>query len=387
MKTKNFAMASSWKSLALLALFSAATAITSCKKDSNQTSADLNNAGSKSSATTSAAIGSGWVDITSTEESEQRIQLENYANPSLNNIATSWINRGPLPYYMESDFDTTSTFNSNVSVGYVYAPSTLTHTHTLYKFPGNRSEIRVQDNYSTGTRQFEGYVKINDKMFGSAVFQLFGSTSGATQMQIRGDSRVDGGRLYINYDSSKPHSSSSNVIATGINNVEVRINVIHLQESSGNRVYIYVNGVEKFWFEDGEAPSGGNYMKYGCYGREDDAATNGITNTIVKWRAVKLWKDGTRTTTTTPKVTVYQGCSYGGSWNVQLGIGTYTLSQLQALGFVNDDASSIRVPSGLKIQVYEDNNFAGASATYTSDQSCLSSTWNDEISSIKVSAN
>jgi hypothetical protein len=101
-----------------------------------------------------------------------------------------------------------------------------------------------------------------------------------------------------------------------------------------------------------------------------------------------LWRPrcGTSFADVNPDVTVYQNCSYGG-WNVALGIGNYTMSQLQALGFINDDASSIKVPAGLKIQVYSDNYFAGSTATFTSDQSCLSSTWNDKISSIKVSAN
>jgi hypothetical protein len=86
------------------------------------------------------------------------------------------------------------------------------------------------------------------------------------------------------------------------------------------------------------------------------------------------------------KVSLHQNCSYGG-WSFALGIGNYTMSQLQAMGFVNDDASSIKVPAGLKIQVYSDNNFAGSTATFTSDQSCLSTTWNDKISSLKVLAN
>jgi hypothetical protein len=388
MKMNNpiYAITVSWIRTSILTFTCVALLFAGCRKNTNESLDSLTNNRIKGAASTSAAIGSGWVDITAVEESEQRIQLENWNDPSLNNISTRWFGRGTRPYYMENDFDTTSTFNSNVTAGYVYSPSSLTHTHTLYKFPGNRSEIRIQDNYSTGTRQFEGYVTINDKMFGSAVFQLFGSTSGATQMQIRGDSRTDGGRLYINYDSSKPHSSNSTTIATGANNQEFRINVIHLQNTSGNRIYIYVNGVEKFWFEDGESPSAGNYMKYGCYGRENESSTRDITGTQVKWRNVRYWKDGTRTTTSTSRATVYQNCSYGG-WNVALGVGEYTLSQLQSLGFVNDDASSIRVPSGLRVTVYTDNNFSGSSTSFTSDVSCLSSTYNDRISSIRITNN
>ena len=41
-------------------------------------------------------------------------------------------------------------------------------------------------------------------------------------------------------------------------------------------------------------------------------------------------------------VTVYQHCDYGG-YAANLSVGSYTLSQLQALGVLNDDISSVRV--------------------------------------------
>jgi hypothetical protein len=288
MKRNHFRMQITWKAGSFLAILITSIVISGAKNPHR-------NADSLATTknTLAGPIGSGWVDITATEEKQRKIHLENYHKPSLNNISAKWDTRGTRPYYMEGDFDTTSVFNNDVTAGYVYDPTTLTHTHTLYKFPGNRSEIRLAGNYSTGTRQFEGYVTINDKLWGSAVFQIWGSETGATQLLIDGDSRVDGGRLWVVYDRKKQHSTSSNVIATGANNKELRINVIHLQEDKGNRVYVYVNGVEKFWYEDSEAPKNGNYMKFGCYGREDDPQTKNLTNAQVKWRSIRLWEGGT----------------------------------------------------------------------------------------------
>ena len=83
--------------------------------------------------------------------------------------------------------------------------------------------------------------------------------------------------------------------------------------------------------------------------------------------------------------TVYQHCNFGG-WSSALGVGSYNLANLQALGFVNDDASSIRVASGYQATLYANDNFSGASVTVTGDDGCLNNEgFNDNISSIVVS--
>jgi hypothetical protein len=51
-------------------------------------------------------------------------------------------------------------------------------------------------------------------------------------------------------------------------------------------------------------------------------------------------------------VVFYQHINYGGTASQPLGPGNYTLSQLQALGFVNDWASSVRVPAGRTLTMY-----------------------------------
>jgi hypothetical protein len=83
---------------------------------------------------------------------------------------------------------------------------------------------------------------------------------------------------------------------------------------------------------------------------------------------------------------VYKHCNYGG-YAVALGVGNYTLSQLQALGVLNDDISSIKVNSGYQLQLFLDDNFTGTSITLTADNACLvTNSFNDLTSSLRVSA-
>jgi beta-glucanase (GH16 family) len=89
----------------------------------------------------------------------------------------------------------------------------------------------------------------------------------------------------------------------------------------------------------------------------------------------------------TRKASVFQDCQYKG-WAKQLAIGNYTMAQLAALGVTNDAISSISVPAGIKIQLYQGDNFTGSSITLTADNNCLiDEALDDNVSSLKVSAN
>lgn len=84
-------------------------------------------------------------------------------------------------------------------------------------------------------------------------------------------------------------------------------------------------------------------------------------------------------------VSVYKDCNYGG-YVTALGVGNYTLSQLQNLGVLNDDISSVKVNSGYQIQLFWDDNFAGTVLTLTADNACLvANGWNDKASSVRIS--
>jgi beta-glucanase (GH16 family) len=91
--------------------------------------------------------------------------------------------------------------------------------------------------------------------------------------------------------------------------------------------------------------------------------------------------------TPTGPVTVYKDCNYGGT-AVALNPGSYTLSQLQALGVSNDDISSLKVQSGYKATLYWDDNFGGSTLVKTADDACLvDDGWNDQVSSLVIGTN
>lgn len=80
------------------------------------------------------------------------------------------------------------------------------------------------------------------------------------------------------------------------------------------------------------------------------------------------------------KVTLYENCNYEGAHN-SLGIGYYDLSQL---GISNDALSSLTIPPGFSVTLYKDDRQKGLLTTLTANTTCLSSAWNDKVSSIRV---
>jgi hypothetical protein len=243
-----------------------------------------------------------------------------------------------------------------------YSSSSGTETFRILDNRSNRAEIRLLNDYSAGRRQFEGYVTFYSPLNDESLFQIFGSTSGATLCMMRGYSSSGGSIRTV---------GGGGTIATNTYGVEKRINVVHSQD---NYVQFYVDGALKADFPEAEAVS--NYWKYGCYGT---LTTGAVT---VKWRNVKTFVDGYP-----PKVEIYQHSNYTG-WKSSLTCGSYTLSELITTGFTNDDASSIKVPSGYRVTLYSSDNFSGTSVVKTANDSSLSDDgMNDVVSSIKVEVN
>ncbi|SEW45712.1 Por secretion system C-terminal sorting domain-containing protein [Chitinophaga sp. YR573] len=88
--------------------------------------------------------------------------------------------------------------------------------------------------------------------------------------------------------------------------------------------------------------------------------------------------------TATGAAIVYKDCNYGG-YAIGLNPGTYTRSQLIALGILDDDISSLKVTSGYKVTLYQDDNFTGSTLALTADDNCLvDNSWNDVTTSLKV---
>ncbi len=86
-----------------------------------------------------------------------------------------------------------------------------------------------------------------------------------------------------------------------------------------------------------------------------------------------------------PYATFYADINYGGTAK-SLPLGTYTMAQMNAAGIPNDWMSSLKVPKGYTVEVYQHDNFTGTKWTFTSDSSWVGSAVNDQMTSVKVLA-
>lgn len=82
-----------------------------------------------------------------------------------------------------------------------------------------------------------------------------------------------------------------------------------------------------------------------------------------------------------PSATFFFDANFGGR-SAALGLGRHTVGALNGVG--NDAVSSLRVPAGLKVTLFEHDNFAGRSKVFTSDSSFVGGDFNDLASSIIV---
>lgn len=71
-----------------------------------------------------------------------------------------------------------------------------------------------------------------------------------------------------------------------------------------------------------------------------------------------------------PAVQVFADCNYRGR-SARLPAGDYNLAQLQQLGLGNNDISSVKLPAGMSVTVYENDFLRGDSASATGDVACI----------------
>jgi hypothetical protein len=167
---------------------------------------------------------------------------------------------------------------------YDFDSKTEAETFKLLDKRSNRAEIRIENDYAIGSRQFEGYVTFYAPLNDESLFQIWGSDRGATQVMMRGYA-ANGGEIGINQEPIK----GTPRVATHCYGREIKVNVIHLQEDVGNKFMVYLDNKKVLEFPDNEHPKnndGKNYHKYGCYGTLKTAGA------VVKWRAVRHFRDG-----------------------------------------------------------------------------------------------
>lgn len=82
-------------------------------------------------------------------------------------------------------------------------------------------------------------------------------------------------------------------------------------------------------------------------------------------------------------IDLFDNADYTG-WKASFDVGSYTTANLVAAGGVNNQASSVRVPSGYRVTLYDEDNFSGTTLVFTSSTNYVGEAFNDKTSSIKV---
>ena len=135
-----------------------------------------------------------------------------------------------------------------------------------------RCEARVNDDYYSGRRQFQGEIRYlgGDNV---VVTQIFGGDTGNHAWQTRAF-KTNGGEL---------RGYTSRYLTSGVYNVWTRVNTYH--DYPNDKVLVYINGSYKgTWPGDDPYGTGAkHYHKYGVY-------MNSSTNPYVQWRYVKFFK-------------------------------------------------------------------------------------------------
>ena len=165
--------------------------------------------------------------------------------------------------------------------------------------------------------------------------------------------------LYINVDANDSDGT--------ISNVKLYVNGTFLRQE----------GISPYeWGADNQNDTSLESLAEGTYtlrvvATDNDGATSEITRTIVVGN------------TTNNRITLYQGCGFNGT-NASFEEGTYPFRDFIA-EFPNDVLSSIRIPAGYKVTLYQHGGPSGRTLELTEDDDCLSNNnFNDITSAIKV---
>jgi len=251
-------------------------------------------------------------------------------------------------------------------------PGTLYHL----QITANGSNIAVYFNHSTipcisitdssfasgatGLRTFNGDAKFDNLTVTPSVNQ--GGTGGTTAATLYQDCSYGGYAVAL---------AEGAYTTTQLLNLGVKDNdVSSLKLTGGYTATLY----------DGDNFAGTAITKTA----DTECLANGTDNFNDLMSSLKIAK------TEAAGVVFYADVNTSGAASQALAKGSYTLSQLQALGFLNDWASSCKIPSGWTVVMYADNNFTGTSWTLTSSSAGatnftkLSPSANDLVSSIKI---
>jgi hypothetical protein len=174
-----------------------------------------------------------------------------------------------------SGWSTDSASHSLQKVGNVfYSNSSGVETFRLEDSTASRSEIKINNTYTSGSHEFEGYVKCSGsaRSSGNSVQQILEATTGV------GD--VNQVRMYDSSGGTLKVLQTGITLGTGVYGVYERINVIHYR--STGKMETWFNGSKKSTGDD--VGSGSYYFKYGVY----IAGSSGKPQT--QWKSIRVWK-------------------------------------------------------------------------------------------------
>lgn len=142
--------------------------------------------------------------------------------------------------------------------------------------------------------------------------------------------------------------------------------------------------------------------RYGTLEKSDSCLNNNGFENLVSSLSIKSTKvvtgfgeqttDLFGTTTLAPKkplasaeaLTVYADCGFAGR-SAKLPAGDYNLAQLKKFGLGNNDISSVKMPKGMSITVYENDFLRGDSASASTDIKCIDTgSFANRITSVSV---
>jgi hypothetical protein len=203
-------------------------------------------------------------DDTQSTSSERQISTE--ANPTSGWTQTSYTYGIQTPW------------NQPQSNRYSYSGG----EHRFWIYPGDacqfegcstgpRSELRMNNNYTSGKHQFEGDVYIVSGSAGTDIMQVFGGATNATAIMLKIHSASSG--TIKRYDNE--------TLMTSAYNKWIHVNVQH--DADNGKIYVYLNSTLKGTYADrGNAT---HYFKCGAYNISGSRSET-------RWKNIKYWKNG-----------------------------------------------------------------------------------------------
>ena len=215
-----------------------------------------------------AQVGSGWTQVSFSE------RLEYETNDILNTIS-------PPPASFTDNF-------------LHYDNTGGVETFQLKTSASNRAEIRVNDDYSSGSREFQATIMVvSNTTTGECIHQVFNGSTGP-YMLLR-QNYLTATNFTVTVGGTLPSGDTGGVIFTNNYGTWFQLNTIN-SLVDGN-TYIYYNQ-RLVW--SGANPGGTFYTKYGSYG------THGNSNpAFIQFTNVVLYSGGT---TNDP---------FAGTWEIQ----------------------------------------------------------------------